>query len=131
MPDFKEADMKTVRVFDKPMCCSTGICGPQVDPVLPRFAADLEWVRSQGVLVERFNLGQQPTAFIQDAAVHNLLATRGTDCLPLIEVDGQVVSQSEYPSRDVLARWTGLSSAASPLMVISEGGGSCKEPGCC
>ena len=36
---------------------------PDVDPVLPRFAADLEWLRSQGVAVERFNLAQQPGAF--------------------------------------------------------------------
>ena len=33
--------MKTFQVYDKPMCCSTGVCEPQVDPVLPRFAADL------------------------------------------------------------------------------------------
>lgn len=31
------------QVYDKPMCCATGVCGPQVDPVLPRFAADLDW----------------------------------------------------------------------------------------
>lgn len=111
--------MKTVRVFDKPMCCSTGVCGPQVDPVLPRFAADLDWIRSRGVRVERFNLGQQPTAFIENAAVHKLLSTTGTDCLPVIEVDGQVVSQSEYPSRETLATLTGLSSVASPLMVVA------------
>lgn len=40
--------MATVKIYDKPMCCSTGVCGPQVDPVLPRFAGDLEWLRSQG-----------------------------------------------------------------------------------
>ena len=123
--------VKTVHVFDKPMCCSTGVCGPQVDPVLPRFAADLEWIRSQGVRVERFNLGQQPTAFIENAAVHELLSTTGTDCLPVIEVDGQVVSQREYPSREALATLTGLSSVASPLTVISDSGNTCKEPGCC
>ncbi len=48
--------MAKVQVYDKPMCCSTGICGPQVDPVLPRFAADLDWLNTQGHEVERFNL---------------------------------------------------------------------------
>ncbi|MDH3717738.1 MAG: arsenic metallochaperone ArsD family protein, partial [Planctomycetota bacterium] len=28
--------MAKIQVYDKPMCCSTGICGPQVDPTLPR-----------------------------------------------------------------------------------------------
>lgn len=34
-----------VQVFDKPMCCSTGICGPQVDQTLVYFASDLDWLR--------------------------------------------------------------------------------------
>lgn len=25
-----------INVYDKPMCCSTGVCGPDVDPVLPQ-----------------------------------------------------------------------------------------------
>ena len=55
--------MKTIQVYDKPMCCSTGVCGPQVDPVLPRFAADLAWLKSQGHQVERFNLAQHDGLF--------------------------------------------------------------------
>jgi arsenite methyltransferase len=26
---------RKVRIYDRAMCCSTGVCGPQVDPVLP------------------------------------------------------------------------------------------------
>ena len=89
--------MKTIQVYDKPMCCSTGVCGPQVDPVLPRFAADLQWLKSQGHRVERFNLAQQPAAFVQNPEVHQLLSTQGTDCLPLIVVDGHIVSRRGYP----------------------------------
>lgn len=98
--------MKTIQVYDKPMCCSTGVCGPDVDPALPRFAADLQWLKSQGHQVERFNLAQQPSAFIQNAEVHQLLATHGTTCLPLILVDGKIVSQGAYPSRELLKLWT-------------------------
>jgi hypothetical protein len=25
--------MPKVQVFDPPMCCSTGVCGPEVDPL--------------------------------------------------------------------------------------------------
>ena len=35
--------MKKVQVFDPPMCCSTGVCGPNVDPALARFSSDLHW----------------------------------------------------------------------------------------
>lgn len=97
--------MKTIQVYDKPMCCSTGVCGPDVDPVLPRFAADLQWLQSQGHRVERMNLAQQPVAFIQNPEVHQLLATQGTDCLPIVLIDGEIVSRREYPTRDQLSVW--------------------------
>ena len=49
--------MHKLEVFDPPMCCSTGVCGPSVDPNLVRFAADLEWLKSKGVEINRCNLG--------------------------------------------------------------------------
>ncbi len=123
--------MKMIQVYDKPMCCSTGVCGPQVDPVLPRFAADLAWLKSQGHQVERFNLAQQPAAFVQNTEVQQLLASQGTDCLPLITVDRRIVSQREYPSRDKLAEWTGAPSARELLSVVSGGNECCDSSGCC
>ena len=85
--------MVVLRVFDPPMCCSTGVCGPSVNPVLARFAADLNWLKSQGVQVEKFNLVQQPDAFAKDSVVEQMLTKVGAECLPLILVDDRVVSQ--------------------------------------
>ncbi|MGE0760128.1 MAG: arsenite efflux transporter metallochaperone ArsD [Pirellulaceae bacterium] len=97
--------MKTIRVYDRPLCCSTGVCGPQVDSVLPRFAADLDWLRLNGVNVERFNLAQQPAAFAAAPTIKALLQVQGTDCLPVTVADDQVVYQGDYPSRQQLAAW--------------------------
>ena len=99
--------MSTVQIYDRPLCCSTGICGPQVDPVLPRFAGDLEWLKSQGHEVQRFNLAQQPKEFAANEQVQQILKSDGVDCLPIVIVDGQVVSRGAYPSRKELAEWTG------------------------
>ena len=74
-------------VYDPPMCCSTGVCGPVVDPILPRFAADLEWLKGQGVEVKRYNLAQHPFEFAHDAKVKQVLKEKGNACLPLIVVD--------------------------------------------
>lgn len=124
--------MKTIRVYDKPMCCSTGICGPSVDPVLPRFAADLEWLKSQGHDVQRFNLSQQPAEFASNELVKQTLATEGVECLPLVMVDGRIVSRRGYPSRELLAMWTGGSTTASSLNVVKDsGGGCCGGSSCC
>jgi len=100
--------MKSIRVFDPAMCCSTGVCGPTVDPRLPKFAADLDWLKGQGVSVERFNLSQEPRAFAADAEVRTTLQTHGQDGLPLVKVGDEVMSRGVYPSREELARWVGV-----------------------
>jgi AhpD family alkylhydroperoxidase len=110
----KENVMTLVQVFDPPMCCSTGVCGPSVDPQLVRFAADLEWLGEQGVEVERFNLSQQPAAFAGDREVRAALED-DEDVLPLVKVDGQVRSTMSYPSRDELAAWSGLDAPAASI----------------
>ncbi len=122
--------MKTILVYDKPMCCSTGICGPQVDPKLPQFAADLNWLKSQGHQLTRFNLAQQPMAFIENKDVHQLLGSEGTDCLPLILVDGKIVSRKEYPSREVMASWVDIG-ASKQLLPVAKSGGCCGSTDCC
>ena len=111
--------MTTIRVFDPAMCCATGVCGPSVDPKLARFAADLDWIKSQGVLVERFNLSQQPGAFVEDPAVKATLETRGEEGLPVVQVNGIVKSSGVYPSRDELAAWTGVAAPAASIFTAA------------
>ncbi len=97
--------MAKLQVFDPAMCCSSGVCGPGVDPVLPRFAADLEWLRNKGVEVERYNLSQQTGAFTSNSLVKGILNAHGTRSLPLLLLDGKVVSSGAYPTRQDLARF--------------------------
>jgi hypothetical protein len=106
--------MPKLQVFDPAMCCSTGVCGPSVDPVLPRFAADLEWLKSKGVDVERYNLAQEIAAFTGNPTVKQALNSQGTKCLPIVLVDGQVVSESTYPTREQLAGFTGVAYDPGP-----------------
>jgi AhpD family alkylhydroperoxidase len=94
-----------IRVFDPPMCCSTGVCGPSVDPELVRFAADLDWLKAQGVEIERFNLSQQPFDFTGDPEVNAALQAGGVDVLPIVKVGGRIQSQGCYPTREQLAAW--------------------------
>jgi AhpD family alkylhydroperoxidase len=115
LPSPKGLAVAQVQVFDPAMCCPTGVCGPAVDPKLVRFSADLDWLKTQGVAVERFNLSQQAMAFAEDAEVKAALQAQGEGALPLIKVDGKVQSLGAYPSRDQLATWAGLGAAAPSL----------------
>ena len=123
--------MSKVQIYDRAMCCSTGVCGPDVDPVLPKFAADLEWLKGQGHDVQRFNLAQDAGEFAKNADVQKMLNEEGVDCLPLTIVDGRILSRSDYPSRENLALWTGTSSPSSNALPIADSGDCCGDSGCC
>lgn len=140
--------MISLQVFDPAMCCSTGICGPAIDPKLVRFSSDLEWLKQRGVEVSRYNLSQQPAAFAQDASVKAALESKGEAALPLVKINGEVKSTGAYPTRAELAAWAGLemessgkaaSSCCSPKASAPAAGGACcspeemaaSKPGCC
>jgi hypothetical protein len=74
--------MPTVQVFDPPMCCPTGTCGSNPDVALARFAADLQWVVSQGVAVERYSLAQQPDKFASNTTIVHAMRTKALTCYP-------------------------------------------------
>ncbi len=78
------------------MCCSTGICGPSIDPDLVNFAAMLSQLQGMGVKAERFNLAQQPMAFAENAVVKEMLAKEGTAVLPISFWDGAVHMKGRY-----------------------------------
>jgi hypothetical protein len=119
--------MKTIQVFDPALCCSTGVCGVDVDQMLINFAADLDWAKANGASVERYNLAQQPLAFADNGMVKGFLERSGQDALPLILVDGEVALAGRYPNRNELARWAGLN-ATSEAPAASA---CCAKSGCC
>lgn len=89
--------MKTLQLYDPPMCCSTGVCGPDIDPVLPAVAAWLQGLQAAGVRVERYNLAHQPQAYVQNPRVKALLDAGGTEALPALFIDGELKFQGRYP----------------------------------
>ncbi len=101
--------MPTIQVFDPALCCSSGVCGTEIDQKLVDFSADVSWIRSQGGVIERFNLAQQPLVFAENAIVKSFLERSGQESLPLILVDGEVALAGRYPQRAELARWAKLS----------------------
>ena len=125
----------TIQIFDPPMCCSTGVCGPDVDPELVRFAADVAWLERHDVEVERFNLSQQREAFDETLVVKETLAREGDGCLPLVLGNGAVLFKGRYPTRQELATFAGIevqpsifNEAVEELVAIGAAIGSNCEP---
>jgi hypothetical protein len=122
--------MKTLSVYDPALCCSTGVCGTSVDPALAKFAADLDWLKKQGVTVSRYNLSQQAGAFVDNATVREILQKEGETALPVVMIDGEIKSSSTYPDREKLAEWLALK---IDKVAQKSSSGSCCGPntGCC
>lgn len=119
-----------LEIFEPAMCCPTGLCGVEVDQTLVQFNADLQWVQAQGVDIGRYNLSQNPQAFAANAAV---LAEMQADMdrLPILMVDGHIVSTGIYPSRAQLAQKLKLNPdrGSKPRIPIAALG--CKPGGGC
>ncbi len=119
--------MKTLQIYDPAMCCNTGVCGVDVDQQLLTFATDIDWAKKQGAQIERFNLAQQPMAFVENTVVKNFLALSGAEGLPLILLNGEIALTSRYPRRAELARWLGLS--VLPISSLATSASTCCGPG--
>jgi hypothetical protein len=102
--------MKAIHIFDQALCCSTGVCGVEVDQSLVDFAADVDWATKGGVMIVRHNLASEPMTFVDNPVVKGFLERSGADALPLTLVDDEIALAGRYPGRAELARWAGLTS---------------------
>ena len=102
----------SIELFDPPMCCPGGMCGPAIDPALLDISeAVLKMKNQHGVIVQRYLLQQNGDKFMQNPGVKNLLQEHGTDILPVTAVNGEVVKTGAFPSYEELAEWAGVTEA--------------------
>jgi AhpD family alkylhydroperoxidase len=131
----EQAAMKTLKIYDPAMCCSSGVCGPKVDPVLAKFSGALQFLALQkSVKIERYNLAQQPQAFVENQQVKNLLSVDGGEKkLPFIFIDDKLAFHANYPSRSELLQTLGVKDegSKSPNLEPSSNDPCCAGGKCC
>jgi hypothetical protein len=125
----KEVYMANIQIFDPALCCSTGVCGVEVDQELVGFSADFDWAQKSGAQIARFNLAQQPMAFAEHAVVRQFLERSGAEALPLILIDGEIALAGRYPSRAELARWGAIPAVSGNDAMTNSAG--CSGKSCC
>ncbi len=89
-----------ISIYDPAMCCSSGVCGPSVDPKLSKLQETLRKIEQAGVTVARYNLSNEPRAFVDNVQVGELLRTDGPSVLPLTFVDDKLLAKGSYPTLD-------------------------------
>jgi hypothetical protein len=97
-----------VQIYDPPLCCASGLCGPSLDPVLVRVNDSVLALKKQGVEVERFNLAQQIKEVMANREVAELIHENGKNVLPVTIVNGSVFRTGEYPSYEDLCAALGI-----------------------
>ncbi len=97
-----------IEIYDPAMCCSSGLCGPGIDPLLVKVNEAVLSLQKQGVKVNRHNLAQQPHDFMANTVVAELLHKNGKKILPIILVNGEVFKTGEYPLYEDLCKALGI-----------------------
>ncbi len=98
-----------VEIFDPPMCCPTGLCGPVLDTTLLDLSEALLALQADGHTVARHMMTSEPQAFLRNRAVYDLVRQRQLEVLPVTVVRGQVIKTEAYPSLDELRSALGAS----------------------
>ena len=126
--------MSKMEIYDPAMCCSTGICGPSVNPELLRVATLIENLKKKGIDVIRHNLSSEPQAFVTNQDINNELNKGGVEVLPITTVDGKIVKRGSYPTNEEFAGWLGvqpeeMETKSVKVKVVKKC--NCGSKGCC
>lgn len=123
--------MKRMIIFDPPMCCSTGVCGPSVNPELIRVATTINRLINAGMLIERHNLSSNPQIFVNNIKVNKMLNEWGTEVLPITMVDDVIVKTKAYPTNKEFCKLLGLPEDFLKVNIKRPSGGCGCKGGCC
>ena len=87
-----------IELFDPPMCCPTGLCGPELDQTLLDVSEMIMTLQAEGISVERYQMTSHPHKFMNNNEVMRLVREQQMAALPITAVHGQVVKTGAYPS---------------------------------
>ncbi len=87
-----------VEIFDPPMCCPTGLCGPTLDQTLLDVSEMILTLQREHLRVERYQMTSNPNAFLGNAEVMKLVREQQMAALPITVVHGKVIKAGTYPT---------------------------------
>lgn len=89
---------KKIIIYDPPMCCSTGVCGPNQDQSLIELQDTLTELKKSGVEIERYIITQSPEIFKKNPQILRLIQEQQLKVLPITTMDGTIVKTGSYPT---------------------------------
>lgn len=92
------AELAVVELYDPPMCCPTGLCGPTLDQALLEVNEMILALQAAGISIVRYQMTSHPHKFLANDEVMRLVRDKQMDALPVTTVRGAVVKDGAYPS---------------------------------
>lgn len=96
-PAVSEKDA-VVELYDPPMCCPTGLCGPELDQTLLDVSEMILTLQAEGFPVERYQMTSHPQKFINNDEVMRLVREKEMAALPITCVHRNVIKVGDYPT---------------------------------
>ncbi len=100
--------MPTIEIFEtsqKPTAASAANPGGLY--ARQQFEAGLQWLQSQGMVVERHAIGGENAVSAADNSVQTAIELQGADALPVTTLEGTIIGIGGYPSRAELLKLAG------------------------
>lgn len=98
---------KELIIFEGPMCCSTGICGPDpnkelidINEALKKLGAEYKDLK-----ITRASMSFNVDLFFKTQEVRDLVKANGPSILPVTMIDGKIVKKQKYPVYAELVQW--------------------------
>lgn len=92
------SETAVVELFDPPMCCPTGLCGPSLDQTLLNVSEMIMALQAEGATVERYQMTSHPQKFMNNNDVMRLVREQQMAALPITAVHGQIIKTGAYPT---------------------------------
>jgi cellulose biosynthesis protein BcsQ len=87
-----------IEIYEPPMCCPTGVCGPNMDETLVKLMENIETLKKKykDIEIQRYMITQYPQKFKENQEVFDLVKENGRGILPITTFNGTVVKFGSY-----------------------------------
>ena len=94
-----------IAIFEGPMCCPGGLCGPAPDPTLIEAQNAMREIQKEfkdSVEVARVNIVTDFKGFLDNWDVSQKITKEGLSVLPITKINDRVIAERGYPTLETL-----------------------------
>jgi len=94
-----------IAIFEGPMCCPGGLCGPAPDPTLIDAQNAMKEIQKEfkdSVEVARVNIVTDFKGFLDNLDVYQKITKEGLSVLPITKINDRVIAERGYPTLETL-----------------------------